>query len=113
MSQARIKVNQQAKERIRILAAPTDATQTEIVDREVREYAARPANEVAAGMERARAALASGDAVIAAYLLDEPVEAIEQPSPELWVHIVTASVANQDGFTVISRRSDESQVPAR
>jgi len=29
-------------------------------------------------MERARSALASGDAAIPAYLLDEPVEAIER-----------------------------------
>lgn len=33
VSHAPIKVNEQAKERIRFLAAPTDVTQTEIVDR--------------------------------------------------------------------------------
>jgi predicted transcriptional regulator len=72
VSQAPIKVNEQTKERIRYLAAFTDATQAEIVDRAVSEYAARHADEIAAGMERARAALASGDAAIASYLLDEP-----------------------------------------
>jgi hypothetical protein len=56
----------------------TDATQAEIVDRAITEYAARHADEIAAGMERARAVLASGDAAIAAYLLDEPVEAVER-----------------------------------
>lgn len=78
MSQAPIKVNEQTKERIRYLAALTDATQSEIVDRAVSEYAARHAEEIAAGMERARSVLATGDAAIAAYLLDEPVEAVER-----------------------------------
>ncbi len=78
MSQAPIKVGKQTKERIRYLAALTDATQAEIVDRAVSEYAARHADEIAQGMERARAVLASGDAAIAAYLLDEPVEAVDR-----------------------------------
>jgi predicted transcriptional regulator len=78
VSQAPIKVNEQTKERIRYLAALTDATQAEIVDRAVSEYAARHAGEIAKGMERARAVLASGDAAIAAYLLDEPLEAVER-----------------------------------
>lgn len=78
MSQAPIKVSEQTKERIRYLAALTDATQAEIVDRAVSEYAARHADEIAAGMERARAVLASGDAAIAAYLLDEPLKAVER-----------------------------------
>lgn len=55
MSQAPIKVNEQTKVRIRYLAALTDATQAEIVDRAVSEYAERHADEIAAGMERARA----------------------------------------------------------
>jgi predicted transcriptional regulator len=78
VSQAPIKVNEQTKERIRYLAALTDATQAEIVDRAVSEYAARHADEITAGMERARAVLSSGDTAIAAYLLDEPVEAVER-----------------------------------
>ncbi len=78
MSQAPIKVNEQTKERIRYLAALTDATQAEIVGRAVSEYTARHVDEIAKGMERAREVLASGDAAIAAYLLDEPVEAIER-----------------------------------
>lgn len=78
MSQAPIKVNEPTKERIRYLAALTDATQAEIVDRAVSEYAARHASEIAAGMERARAALGAGDATTAAYLLDEPVEVIKR-----------------------------------
>jgi predicted transcriptional regulator len=78
VSQAPIKVSEQTKERIRYLAALTDATQSEIVDRAVSEYAARHADEIAVGMQRARAVLASGDAAIAAYLLDETVEAVER-----------------------------------
>lgn len=78
VSQAPIKVNEQTKYRIRYLAALTDATQAEIVDRAVSEYAARHADEIAAGMERARAVLASGDAAVAVYLLDEPVDAVER-----------------------------------
>jgi hypothetical protein len=80
MAQAPIKVSEQTKERIRYLAALTDATQAEIVDRAVTEYAARHADEIAKGMERARAVLASGDAAIAAYLLGEPVGDIERVS---------------------------------
>jgi hypothetical protein len=60
-----------------------DATQAEIVDRAVSEYAARHADEIAAGIERARAVLASGDAALAAYLLEEPVEAIERIAGKL------------------------------
>ena len=78
MSQAPIKVNEQTKERIRYLAALTDATQAEIVDRAVSEYAARHADEIAKGMERAREVLGSGDAAIAAYLLDEPLKQVER-----------------------------------
>jgi predicted transcriptional regulator len=78
LSRAPIKVNDQTKERIRYLAALTDATEAEIVDRAVSEYAARHADEIAAGIERARAVLASGDAAIAAYLLYEQVDAVER-----------------------------------
>jgi predicted transcriptional regulator len=78
VSQAPIKVNEQTKERIRYLAALTDATQAQIVDRAVSEYAARHVDEIAAGMERARSVLTSGEAAVAAYLLDEPVEAVER-----------------------------------
>jgi len=77
VGQAPIKVNEETKERIRFLAPLTDATQAEIVDRAVSEYAARHAEEIAAGMKRARAVLGSGDAAIAAYLLEEPIEQID------------------------------------
>jgi predicted transcriptional regulator len=76
-SQSPIKVSEATKERIRYLAALTDATQAEIVDRAIAEYAARHADVVQAGIERARAVLAGGETAIAAHLLDVPVEDIE------------------------------------
>jgi predicted transcriptional regulator len=76
--QAPIKVNAQTKERIRYLAALTDVTQAEIVDRAVTEYAARHADLIQAGIERARLVLAAGDVAIAAHLLDVPAEDIQQ-----------------------------------
>jgi len=77
-SQSPIKVNQATKERIRYLAALTDATQAEIVDRAVEEYAARHADVIQAGIERARSVLVGGETAIAAHLLDVPVEEIER-----------------------------------
>jgi predicted transcriptional regulator len=76
--QAPIKVNAGTKERIRYLAALTDATQAEIVDRAVEEYAARHADAIRAGIERARQVLAAGDSAVAAHLLDVPVEDVER-----------------------------------
>ena len=76
--QAPIKVSGATKERIRYLAALTDATQAEIVDRAVEEYAARHVDDIKQGIERARFVLTGGDAEIAAYLLDVPVEDIER-----------------------------------
>lgn len=72
-NQAPIKVSQATKERIRYLAALTDATQAEIVDRAVEEYTTRHADAIRGGIDRAREVLAGGDVAIAAYLLDEPV----------------------------------------
>jgi predicted transcriptional regulator len=80
VSQVPIKVNEHTKERIRYLAALIHATQAEIVERAVSEYTARHADEISAGVERARADLATGDAAIAACLLDEPVEEVERVS---------------------------------
>ncbi|MHB8665467.1 MAG: hypothetical protein ACYDH6_22505 [Acidimicrobiales bacterium] len=79
-TQAPIKVNERTKERIRYLAALTDVTQAEIVDRAVSEFAARHVDDINKGIGRAREVLAAGDAVIAALLLDEPVEAVERGS---------------------------------
>jgi len=77
-AQAPIKVSEQTKKRIRYLAALTDATQADIVDRAVTEYAARHAKDVAKGIELARTVLAGGDTAIAAHLLGEPLEAVER-----------------------------------
>jgi predicted transcriptional regulator len=80
--QAPIKVSAQTKERIRYLAALTDVTQAEIVDRAVAEYAARHADLVSEGIERARLVLAGGDVAIAAHLLDVPAEDVRRIAGE-------------------------------
>jgi predicted transcriptional regulator len=76
VAQAPIKVSEETKERIRYIAALTNSTQAEVVDHAIAEYSVRHADDIARGIERARAVLAAGDAAIAAYLLDEPEEAI-------------------------------------
>lgn len=77
-SQAPIKVSGQTKERVRYLAALADVTQAEIVDRAVEEYAARHADAIAEGIERARLVLAGGDVAIASHLLNVPTEDIQR-----------------------------------
>jgi predicted transcriptional regulator len=77
-SQSPIKVSEQTKERIRYLAALADVTQAEIVDRAVEEYAARHADAIAEGIERARLVLAGGDVAIASHLLGVPAEDIQR-----------------------------------
>jgi predicted transcriptional regulator len=77
-SQAPIKVSGQTKERIRYLAALSDATQAEVVDRAVEEYTARHADDIKEGIERARFVLAGGDAAIASHLLNVPVEDVQR-----------------------------------
>ena len=78
VSQAPIKVDETTKQRIRYLAALIDTTQAEIVDRAVSEYAVRHADQIEKDLDRARSVLASGDAAIAAHLLDVPVEAVKR-----------------------------------
>ncbi len=80
--QAPIKVSGQTKERIRYLAALTDVTQAKIVDRAVTEYAARHADMIQEGIERARLMLAGGDVAIAAHLLNVPAEDIRRIAGE-------------------------------
>lgn len=79
-AQAPIKVNEQTKDRIRYLAALTDVTQAEIVNRAVTEYATRHADDIAEGLARASEVLAGGDVAIAAHLLGESPDAIERVS---------------------------------
>ncbi len=79
-SQSPIKVSEQTKERVRYLAALSDVTQAEVVDRAVEEYAARHAEAIAEGIERARMVLSGGDAAIASHLLGVPAEDIQRVS---------------------------------
>ncbi len=78
VNQSPIKVSPQTKERIRYLAALTDTTQTQLVDRAIEEYAARHTDLIAKGLETARSVLAVGDAAIAAHLLNVPEEAVRR-----------------------------------
>jgi hypothetical protein len=81
-SQAPIKVSEATKERIRYLAALTDATQAEIVDRAIQEYAERHADAIKEGIARAKLVLAGGDPAIAAHLLGVPVEDVQRVAGE-------------------------------
>jgi hypothetical protein len=72
ITQAALKVRLETKAKIRYLAALEDASQAEIVERAVAEYAVRHASEIASGIARARRVLAGGSASTAAYLLDVP-----------------------------------------
>lgn len=75
-----IKVYAETKDRVRYLAVLADMTLAEIVDRAVSEDAARHADVIAKGLDRAREVLAGGDTAIAAHLLEEPPEAVERVS---------------------------------
>jgi predicted transcriptional regulator len=77
-TQSPIKVNERTKERVRYLAALTDLTQAEVVDRAVSEFASRHADDITKGIDRAREVLGAGDAAVAALLLDEPRDAVER-----------------------------------
>ena len=77
-SQVPIKVGETTKERIRYLAALTGTTQAQVVDRAIEEYAARHADAIKLGIERARTVLAGGDAAIAAHLLCVPIEEVQR-----------------------------------
>jgi predicted transcriptional regulator len=78
VNQSPIKVSPQTKERIRYLAALTDTTQTQLVDRAIEEYTARHADLIEKGIDAARSVLAIGDVAIAAHLLDAPDEAVRR-----------------------------------
>lgn len=68
----------------RYLAGPADVTQAEMADRAVAEYAARHADAMVEGIERARRVLAGGDAAIASHLLGVPRRGCPAYSPALW-----------------------------
>jgi predicted transcriptional regulator len=78
VSQSPIKVSEAAKDRLHYIAALTDATQAEAAGRAAGEYAARHADTIQAGLERARSVLAGGETAIAAHLLGVPAGDIER-----------------------------------
>ena len=75
-SQAPIKVNEPTKEKIRYMAALCDLTQAGLVEKAIDEYAVRHVAELRDAIDRARQALAGDSADVAAYLLNEPVDAV-------------------------------------
>jgi hypothetical protein len=77
-SRAPIKVSGETKERIRYLAALTDAIQTQVVDRVIEKYAARHADAINQSIERARLVLAGGDTAIGAHILEVPAEDLQR-----------------------------------
>jgi hypothetical protein len=79
VNQSPIKVSLRTKERIRYVAALTDTTQTELVNRAIEEYAARHVDLIEKGIDTARSVLALDDDVaIAAHLLNVPDEAVRR-----------------------------------
>ena len=76
VNQSPIKVSPQTKERIRYLAALTDTTQTQLVDRAIEEYAVRHTDLIEKGIDTARSVLAVGDVAITAHLLNLPDNAV-------------------------------------
>jgi len=82
--QSPIKVNEPTKERIRVMAAFLDTTQSEIVDRAVQEFAVRHVDLVNSGIDRARALLTDpsvdADVSMAADLLGVSRESVERVS---------------------------------
>jgi len=78
VNQSPVKVSLQTKERIRYLAALTDTTQTQLVDRAIEEYTARHTDLIEKGLETARSVLAVGDVAIAAHLLNVSDEAVRR-----------------------------------
>jgi hypothetical protein len=80
-SQAPVKVNPDTHARIRYLAALTNLTQGEVVERAVVEFAVRHPDLIEKGLNEARSVLDVGDnASVAAYLLDMPAERVQRVS---------------------------------
>lgn len=71
-----IEDNEQIEDRVHYSAAPTDASQAEIVDRGLVEYATRRTDVIAKATDRAREVLAAGEVAIAGHVLGEDVDAV-------------------------------------
>lgn len=77
-AQAPIKVSPETREKIRAAAQATGKTQAEVVGMAVDEFVGRHAEELGAGLERARHALAGGQSATVAYMLGVDAEAIRR-----------------------------------
>ena len=79
-TQAPIKASPETRERLRLMASLLGSTQSDIVDRAVQEFAVRHAEELSAGIARARTVLAGGDDAIAGYLADTAIVDVKRVS---------------------------------
>jgi len=78
-NQAPVKVNPDTHARIRYLAALTNLTQGEVVERAVVEFAVRHPDLIEKGLDEARSVLNVHDNTsLAAYLLDMPEERVKR-----------------------------------
>ena len=69
MGQSPVKVSKRTKDRIRLAAAVSGRTQTEILDAAVDEYIARHEKEFSTALKRAGASLLDGHEAEVAYLI--------------------------------------------
>lgn len=77
-TQSPIKVSPETKEQIRIAAAVTGRSQSEIVGEAVCEYVKRHAEDFQQGLEDARQALAGGDETLVSFLTGATPEQIKR-----------------------------------
>jgi predicted transcriptional regulator len=77
-AQSPIKVSSETHQKIRAAAQATGKTQADVVGMAIDEFVGRHADELAAGLDRARAALAGGQSATVAYLLGVDAEAIKR-----------------------------------
>ena len=77
-AQQAIKVNVETKEKIRAAALACGKTQAEIVGLAVNEFLGRHAEELGAGLDQARQALAAGQSATVGYLLGVSSEDIRR-----------------------------------
>lgn len=69
-----IKVSEHTKERVRLIAAISGRTQSEVLDEAVDQFVERHAEDFSLGLKQARQAIFGGPNSAVAYLLDEDPE---------------------------------------
>jgi predicted transcriptional regulator len=77
-AQHAIKVRSETKEQVKAAALALEKSQAEIVGLAIEEFLGRHADELRAGLDQARSALANGQSATVGYLLDVPAEDIRR-----------------------------------